>query len=409
MATETEQIYSVSELNRLSRQLLEARFSHVSVEGELHQVTFAQSGHWYFTLKDKDAQLRCAMFRTDNSSVSRAPEKGDMIQVVGKLGIYVPRGDYQLVVEKMEFAGAGELWKRYADLKDKLEAEGLFQPERKRPVPRPPQHIGIITSPTGAAIRDVQSVLRRRAPQTRLTLIPSHVQGNLAVPALCSALEKAQAYSALPFDVILLCRGGGSIEDLWAFNEEEVVRAVVASRIPVVCAVGHASDHSLCDFVADLTAPTPSAAAELLSEMQFSWANRLSSAERRLAPNIQQRLDHCLMRLDHTSRNLHSPVVRAIQEYSQKLDGYAQNAESAIATIRRRLDMRLIKTEAQLQALNPATVLERGYAVVSLSDGSRIPNVDQIRVGEDVHIQVQSGEIQANVVRTKATSRPGIE
>ena len=265
------EILSVGDLNRAARQLLEGQFAMVFVEGEISNFARPSSGHWYFTLKDSSAQLRCAMFRNRNQSIRFAPANGQQVIVRGKISLYEGRGEYQMIAEFLEEAGDGALRRAFDKLKSQLEAEGLFAEYTKKVIPAMPRHIAIITSPTGAAIRDVLQVLKRRFPAINVSVLPVAVQGDEAPAQIVRALSQANQYVEDPFDLILLTRGGGSLEDLWAFNTEPVARAIFASQLPVVCAVGHETDVSIADFVADLRAPTPSAAAELISPDGAEW------------------------------------------------------------------------------------------------------------------------------------------
>jgi exodeoxyribonuclease VII large subunit len=257
-------VLSVSDLTRSARMLLEEEFPNVFVEGEISNFSKPASGHWYFTLKDDKSQLRCAMFRNKNSRLRFVPRNGLQVIVRGKISLYEGRGDFQMIAEHMEEAGDGALRRAFEKLKAQLDREGLFDPAAKQPVPNLPNHLAVITSPTGAAIRDVLHVFERRFPALKVTIIPVPVQGDEAIPRIVEAIDLANRYSDLPFDAILLTRGGGSLEDLWAFNTEPVARAIFNSALPIVSAVGHEIDITIADFVADLRAPTPSAAAELL-------------------------------------------------------------------------------------------------------------------------------------------------
>ena len=256
-------VLSVTALNRRARQLLETHLPLIWVEGELSNLSCPASGHWYFTLKDEHAQVRAAMFRNRNQRIGRPPEPGQQVLVRGRISLYEQRGDYQLIVEHLELAGHGLLQKRFEEIRERLAAEGLFAAERKRPLPALPGCLGVITTPSGAAIHDILRVLRRRFPALPVYLYPAQVQGKAAPGDLVAAIELANRHDAC--DVLILARGGGSLEDLWSFNEERVARAIAASRIPIVCGVGHETDVTIADFAADLRAPTPSAAAELAS------------------------------------------------------------------------------------------------------------------------------------------------
>ena len=270
---------SVSVLAREVKTLLESHFDFVWVEGEISNLARPASGHWYFSLKDDNAQVRCAMFRRANQRLRFTPENGDAVRLRARVSLYEARGDFQLIVEFLEPAGAGALQARFEALRAKLEAEGLFAAERKRPLPTAPAHLGIITSATGAALHDMLTVLRRRCPLIRVSVLPVPVQGVEAAPAVCAAIARANRWhesGAIPFDALIVGRGGGSLEDLWAFNEESVARAIAGSALPVVSAVGHETDITIADLVADQRAPTPSAAAELLSPDQADWRLRLA-------------------------------------------------------------------------------------------------------------------------------------
>jgi exodeoxyribonuclease VII large subunit len=271
MKSNPDHILSVTDLNRRARQLLEIQFSMVWVRGEISNLSTPSSGHSYFTLKDNKAQIRCAMFKGNNSLLRFKPEHGMQIIARGRVSLYEGRGDYQLIIENMSVDGAGNLQIAFEQLKQKLADERLFDEEFKQALPAFPQHIGVITSPTGAVIRDILSVLKRRFPAIRVSIFPVPVQGEYAAPAIVHALALANQQADI--DTLILARGGGSLEDLWAFNEEAVVRAVFASEIPVVSAVGHETDFTLCDFVADVRAPTPSVAAELQHCSPTIYAN----------------------------------------------------------------------------------------------------------------------------------------
>jgi exodeoxyribonuclease VII large subunit len=322
------EIFSVSELNRSVRQLLEGEFPMVFVEGEISNFTRPSSGHWYLTLKDDKAQLRCAMFVNRNRLIRFTPKNGMQVVVRGRLSLYEGRGEYQLIVEFMEEAGDGALRRAFDKLRAGLDAEGLFAPGAKQAVPALPRHLGVITSPTGAAIRDVLHVLKRRFPAIHVSVIPVQVQGEESVPQIVEALQFANRYREDPFDVLLLTRGGGSLEDLWSFNTEQVARAIFASRIPVVCAVGHETDFTIADFVADLRAPTPSAAAEMLSPDVVEWLETCRRLERTFLASMSQKLRQHETHLSHVSRRLRHPGTR-LQDLQQRLDDLEIRMSSA--------------------------------------------------------------------------------
>ena len=302
-------VFTVSRLNREVRLLLEKGLGVVWVEGELSNFSAPSSGHWYFSLKDRDAQLRCAMFRLKNAALGFTPKAGQQVLARGRISLYAPRGDYQLIVEHLEEAGVGALKREFERLKVKLAAEGLFALERKRSLPKFPRRIGVVTSPSGAAIRDVLHILRRRFPPASVLIYPTPVQGAASVPAIVEALETASARAEC--DVLIVARGGGSIEDLWSFNDERVARAIAASSIPVVSGIGHEIDFTIADFVADARAPTPSGAAELVVPDRNAYlealartSERMSACMRREFRSVSARFEAVLSRLKLSSFTL---------------------------------------------------------------------------------------------------------
>ena len=315
-----QKVLSVTSLNRLARSLLEGNFPAILVEGEISNFSAPASGHWYLTLKDEHSQLRCAMFRNSNRKVRFRPANGIGALVRGRLSIYEARGDYQLIIDDMEEAGSGALRRAFEELKARLSEEGIFRDEHKQPITKCYRHIGVITSPTGAAIRDILTVFQRRFPAIRITLLPVAVQGNDAAREIVSAIETANRLAErLQLEAILLARGGGSLEDLQAFNEESVARAIFNSRLPLVCGVGHEIDFTIADFVADLRAPTPSAAAELLSPNQQEYRQYLLSYQHRLVSEIGASMRQSAQKIDWLARQLKHPG-RRLQDHAHKLD-----------------------------------------------------------------------------------------
>lgn len=435
-------VYSVGELNSLVRQILEGEFNEIWVRGEISNFKPHTSGHYYFSLKDEVAQVSAVMFRGHNSKLKFKPENGLEVIVRGKITVYEPRGNYQVFCEFMEPVGAGALQKAFEQLKAKLQAEGLFESSRKRPLPAYPKHIGIVTSPTGAAIQDILNVLRRRYKSARVTLAPAIVQGDAAADSIVSAI---QLINRVPdVDVLIVGRGGGSIEDMWCFNEEKVARAIVASRIPVISAVGHEIDFTIADFVADLRAPTPSAAAELVcrsatellekiqsykarlwqayrgkqievSERLKALLKRLISPERKLQ-DLQQRNDEIFGRLETAIerylKDRRKEVVFARQrlgtprEFLQKLRQRVEVATLKSRTVWQRnfeaRRARVNESMASLDAMSPLRVVERGYSIVSSEAGHKIiKSVEQIKKGDLINIRFAKGEAQARVETTK--------
>lgn len=338
---EPEPIYSVTELNRETRRLLAEHFLTIRVAGEISNLSAPSSGHLYFSLKDAKAQVRCAMFRMHQRRLNFKPDNGQQVIVSAQVSLYEPRGEYQLIVEAMEEAGAGALRLAFEQLKQKLLAEGLFEPSRKQEIPRLPAQIGIITSPTGAAIHDILTVLKRRFPAVPAVLYPVAVQGDNAKYEIIRAVQTANQRREV--DVLIVARGGGSLEDLWAFNEESVARAIAASEIPVISGVGHEVDFSITDFVADLRAPTPSAAAEHAVPDRNEWLNRFQAIESRLQQQISRQLSHSQQTLDWLQRSLQQ------QHPGRKLQRNTQRLEELKNRLQRNLEHRLIDCKSRLE------------------------------------------------------------
>jgi exodeoxyribonuclease VII large subunit len=356
---ETRRVLSVTQLNALSRELLEGAFPSVWVEGEISNFQAAGSGHWYFTLKDSGAQLRCAMFRGRNIRARLRPANGVSVQVRGGVSLYAPRGDYQLIVDEIEAGGLGALQRAFEELKRRLAAEGLFEAARKRALPRFPAHVAVVTSAQGAALRDILTVLGRRYPSLPVSVLPVAVQGADAARQIAAAITAVNAHGPQlepPVDVIIVGRGGGSLEDLWAFNEEAVVRAIHASAIPVVSAVGHETDVTLADFAADLRAPTPSAAAELVSPDRAELLARLATRAERLRQLHARRLGAARERLDWLARRLSHPGAR-LREQSQRLDELELRLRGGMRLRLRLAGVRLATLRSTLAARTPAALL----------------------------------------------------
>lgn len=396
---------SVSELTRLVRRLLEGepRLQDFWVQGEISNFSRPASGHLYFTLKDSGASLRCVMWKLDAMRMKLPLRDGMSIEAHGKIGVYEPGGQYQFYADVIRPAGEGHLYAEFLRLKALLEAEGLFDPERKRPLPQFPKTIGIITSGTGAALRDMLHVLRRRLPLAEVVLAAAPVQGVEAPPALTLALQKLNAI-AHP-DVILLARGGGSIEDLWAFNDERLVRAVAASQAPVICGVGHETDFTLCDFVADLRAPTPTAAAEYATPSTLA---DLASA----AQNYQSRLTHAITRQIVEERRavqilaerlrFHSPARRLLGE-TQRLDDLSTRSQRALAHRLQLERAHTLNIARRLEALSPLAVLQRGYAVLThRQTGNLVHNAEQAPVGSALRVRLAQGELDVQVTESRS-------
>ena len=414
---EKRKIYSVAELNRAARFTLENGIGEVWVEGELSRMTRQASGHWYFTLKDAEAAVSCAMFKQNNSSVIFAPKDGLKVRVLGQASLYEPRGSYQLIVRKMEEAGKGSLQEQFEKLKAKLAAEGLFDASRKKPLPLLPQKIGVVTSPTGAAIRDIINVLTRRFPNLGILLAPVTVQGEGAAASIARAVEYFNTRDDI--DLLIVGRGGGSIEDLWAFNEEVVARAIAASRIPVISAVGHEIDFTISDFVADVRAPTPSAAAELAVPVKTELETKITRLAARLGGSLQnralvlrekvpgfrqamaqalraslqqrqQRVDESALRLTHELKNAISVQRQRLPQLQQTM---THRLESAVAE--RKQNLR--RLEVQLRALSPLAVLDRGYSLTQTADGQVVRDASVVKKGDLLKTRFAKGTAVSEV------------
>lgn len=443
-------VLSVSELNRAVRGLLEGGFPLLWVEGEISNLAQPGSGHFYFSLKDAQAQVSCALFRNRGQLLRFKPANGMKVLVRGRVSLYEPRGNYQLIAEHMEEAGHGALQRAFEELKQRLAAEGLFDAALKRPVPSAPRRIGVITSPTGAAIRDILSVIRRRYPLARVVVYPVPVQGEGAAQKIAAML--ATASERAETDVLILARGGGSLEDLWSFNEEIVARAIRASAIPVVSGVGHEIDFTIADFAADLRAPTPTGAAELVTPDRTDWQRRLlqqelriQQAQLRLLTELQRRLAWCgdrlvqlhprralrdrTQRLDELQLRLnrcmhaqlrhdrarlsglfaslreHSPLKRLHRASDQLIALKVRLQASAQAEVAR-TGNRLALAMRALDTVSPLATLNRGYAIVSdAASGAVLSHVDAVRLGQAIHARLADGGFTAEV-KSKQGTKP---
>ena len=413
-------IYSVGRLNREVRMLIEHGMPTLWVEGELTNFSRPASGHWYFTLKDRDAQVRCAMFRQRNSLLRFTPRDGQLVLARVRVGLYEPRGDYQLQVEHLEDSGVGALRREFELLQAKLKAEGLFASELKRPLPSLPSCIGVITSPSGAAIRDILNILARRFPAVPVVIYPTAVQGKSAVPELLAAIDAASRRQEC--DVLIVARGGGSMEDLWAFNDEAVARAIRAAPMPVVTGIGHEVDFTIADFVADLRAPTPSGAAELVVPDSSSWRLALGKFALRLQQSMQRSLRADSDYVEALARRLaRTHPGQRLQQSAQKLDELEQRLGNALRFKISAKQLRWQRTDARLNAASPARslqhlrqrlavaastlnavsplgVLDRGYAIVSHpQDGKVLRSAHDAAPGDVVEARLAIGSIRARV------------
>ena len=443
-------IYSPSEINREVRTHLEAGFARIWLRGEISNLARPASGHLYFSLKDARAQIRCALFRGNATGLGFRPANGDEVLVRGRLSLYEPRGDYQLIADGLLAAGAGALQQAFEALKRKLEQEGLFASERKQPLPAWPARIGVITSPSGAAVRDILNVLAQRWPLARVRVYAAQVQGEQAPAELIRALLAADRDGFA--EVLLLARGGGSLEDLWAFNDEQLARTIAALKTPVACGVGHETDFTIADFVADLRAPTPSAAAAAVTPDGPALKRQLNGLEERLRRTTQRALDQQAQRLDYLDRRLTTrhpqrrlqesldhcirleqrlgrAIRRKIQSEQQRAAALGQRLQSAsprsrlnhgqdrlaalrhrlALAVRRQLDRLQDRLTGQTRALDnvsPLRVLERGYAVVRDADGTALTRAGQFRAGQEVHLLFRRFQVQATITRNPLDGEP---
>jgi exodeoxyribonuclease VII large subunit len=389
---------SVTDLTRRIRQLLETdpALQQVWVIGEVSNLSTPASGHLYFTLKDAGAALRCVMWKSNAARLRFLPRSGDAVEVHGSISVYEVGGQYQLYADQIRPAGEGALYQEFLRLKARLESEGLFDEARKRPIPRWPTTIGIVTSPTGAALRDMLDTLRRRFPLARVVLAPTAVQGLQAPAGIVAALQGLN--TVVEPDIILLARGGGSIEDLWAFNDEDVVRMVASSTAPVITGVGHETDFTLSDFAADLRAPTPTAAAELAVPDRADLRQGLSDRVRQLVHRFEVLLKDEHWHLAAMQGRLQQQSPQAmVRRDRQRLDELAHRSGQALVGMMRVRRAKLKGDQQRLQALNPLSILKRGFSVVEQQDGTVVRKVGQVAPGDPIRIHVQDGAFRAEV------------
>ena len=390
--------WSVTDITHFMRDLLESEetLQDLWVEGEVSNLSRPASGHLYFTLKDRSAALRCVMWRNQVARIVSLPRDGDAVEVHGSISIYESSGNYQLYGDMIRPAGEGALYQEFLRLKAKLEEQGLFDPERKRAVPPWPQTIGIVTSPTGAALRDMHNTLQRRYPLARVILAPTQVQGDQAPEGIITAIQALN--DLIQPDVILLARGGGSIEDLKAFNDELVARAIAGSPAPVITGIGHETDFTIADFAADLRAPTPTAAAELATPDRSDLRASLRDLHRDLSTAITSSLSEMRRRLDaQHNRLLFRTPISKIHRDQQRLDELHDRASRALA---HRVDLdrtHLDGLELRLHSLNPRAILQRGYSIVTLPGGGLVSSIEQVQSGDDLQVQVSDGEFPVRV------------
>jgi exodeoxyribonuclease VII large subunit len=390
-------VWSVSQVNRAVRTLLEGSVDALWVGGEVGSWTRSRQGHCYFTLKDEKAQLRCVMWRTEAESLPTDPEEGMQVRAFGALTLYEARGEYQMAVQRLEAEGAEGLWRlAFEKLRRQLEGEGLLDPRRKRPLPRYPATVGVVTSPTGAAIRDILSVLRRRAPWVRVLVRGARVQGEGAARDVARALDALAGTGRC--DVIIVGRGGGSVEDLWAFNEEPVARAIAACPVPVVSAVGHEVDVTISDLVADLRAPTPSAAAEAVVPDGVAVRGQLRQLPPRLARGLRGAVLRRRARVEEGLARLRRALERRLAPPRQAVDLAVGRLERGLARGLERRRVRLSALAGRLQALSPLAILERGYSVARTPGGRLLRRVEDFEPGRSFHLRVMDGTVRAEAL-----------
>ncbi|HKQ08648.1 MAG TPA: exodeoxyribonuclease VII large subunit [Blastocatellia bacterium] len=384
---------SVSELTARIKILLEGEFLELWIEGEISNYRRHTSGHWYFTLKDEGAMLRCASFRMQNRLIRFMPEDGLVVRAHGRLSLYEARGEYQLIVEYMEPVGVGALQLGFEQLKRRLAAEGLFDTERKRPLPLLPRCIGVVTSPTGAAVRDILRVIRRRNEAMNVLIAPARVQGDGAAREIARAIELLNEREEV--DVIIVGRGGGSAEDLWCFNEEAVARAIFDSRVPIISAVGHETDFTVADFVADLRASTPSAAAEIVTAARDEISARLTGLRQDMAAALRYRL------LEQRNRVQELQASRAFDDVHTRIRRVAQRFDEAVYAMETAMRQRLTQagerfavSSGKLHSLSPLAVLGRGYSIATDLQGRIIKRAADVQPGERLRLRVADGEME---------------
>jgi exodeoxyribonuclease VII large subunit len=396
-------IVTVTQLTNQIKMLLEGTFSDVWVEGEISNLSIPQSGHAYFTLKDENSQVRVVMFRSAQRFLKFTLQHGIQVICRGRISVYEPRGEYQFIIDYIEPKGVGALQLAFEQLKERLEKEGLFDLDHKKSLPILPRCIGIVTSPTGAAIRDMLRVIKRRHPKMHLLIYPVPVQGAEAAPAIVEALRYFNSEGNV--DVIIVGRGGGSLEDLWAFNEETVARTIHASDIPIISAVGHETDYTISDFVADLRAPTPSAAAEMVVESEAAFLENLSRLESSLRKSIRQILEQGHTLLREQVRLLGDPR-RRLDHFSQRVDDLLHRITLEFRHHLRRDRARLSTVSAGLDHLNPLGILSRGYSITkTYPEGIIIKDAEMVKTGDIIDTRLHKGDVLSRVERTYAEHR----
>ncbi len=393
--TKNQKIFSVSELNRLVKNILQNNFEIIWIKGEISNFISAASGHWYFSLKDNEAQVRCAMFRGTNSKINWVPKNGDLIEAQCQVGLYEAKGEYQLNIEYLQRAGMGALFEKYTQLKNKLEALGLFSPDAKKTLLTYPKTIGVITSKDGAALRDVISTLERRNKSVSIIIYPTLVQGDGASEGIIKALQIANQRNEV--DAIILCRGGGSIEDLWAFNSETLAYEIFNSTLPIISAVGHQTDFTIADFVADIRAATPTAAAELVSESLEQTLAKINFYQKTINNLIKGKIEGLFQKIDSYERRLVSPS----KKISMQLETIVNLNRRLKINLEKKLEQyqnKIIGFKQNLVHLNPHSILSRGYSIVFDNNKNIINSSSKLITDDRITIKFHSGNAQAKII-----------
>ncbi|MFM8233432.1 MAG: exodeoxyribonuclease VII large subunit [Candidatus Methylopumilus sp.] len=387
-------VFSVKEINRLVRELLEQSFPSFWISGEISNFISASSGHWYLSLKDDEAQVRCTMFKNKNMAADWTPKNGEKIEAKCFIGLYEARGEYQLNIDLIRHAGAGLLSEAFNQLKERLFKEGLFETSRKKLIPQFPKSIGVITSPTGAAIEDILTTLKRRSLHIPIFIYPCLVQGKEAPLAIVKAIETANI--RMECDVLILARGGGSIEDLWAFNEEIVARGIVASKIPIITGVGHETDTTIADFVSDLRAPTPTGAAELVTSHTVELVKTIQVYKNQLNKVMAGVIRELMQKIDYLEKRLISPRQQ-IQRQKEQIHQYIQRINQSMKNVMIQYRLKIDKLKLNLDHLSPHAVLSRGYSIITNVDGQIVNNVNQLKLDDKIRIQLNHGQADATI------------
>ena len=449
IVVQNKEIISVGELNRSAKYLLEDAFTNISVIGEISNMSRPSSGHIYFTLKDEDGAIGCAMWRSQASKLNFKPEDGDKCILKGQVSIYPATGRYQLMVKSIEQAGSGNLMHQFEQLKIKLDSEGLFDPSKKLSLPDSPMHIGVITSPSTAAFQDILSAIKRRAPSLQVTLSPAIVQGDKAAVSLIKALDRIMKFNENnpdnSIDVVIISRGGGSIEDLWCFNNEDLARQIASFPIPIISGVGHEIDFTICDFVSDMRAPTPTASAEIVTEFNFKILDKLFEIQSDLHRSIKISLKNKLQKIQFLKGSIKNPLL-VLREQNQKIDNYElklkQNMKLNYSSNKQRMNLAISKFkdknpltliqeyflkmvnikellkrgiqssfskyistlreyDKNLEILNPLSILERGYSIIQNRSGISVKSISDVEAGEILTARLNKGFLDVEVKKKK--------